>query len=129
MAKAATGLKRLLPEITILAASPLVRATETAQIMSEHYDDIEVTKLPLLSPGNEPEALLAWLREQRRDATVALVGHEPDLGIFASYLLTGRKESRLLLKKGASCLIDLPDPSGPGRLEWLLQPGALRKLG
>ena len=129
MARAAKGLKRLLPEINILAASPLARAKETAQILSECYDHIEVTELPLLSPGTKPAALLTWLREQQHDATVALVGHEPDLAILASYLLTGREESRLLLKKGACCLIDLPDRSAAGKLEWLLQPGALRKLG
>lgn len=129
MAREAKGLKRLLPEIGILAASPLARAKQTAQILSERYDNIKVTELPLLSPGSKPETLRTWLREQQHDATVALVGHEPDLAIFASYLLTGRGESRLLLKKGACCLIDLPDRSAPGKLEWLLQPGALRKLG
>ncbi len=129
MARAAKGLKRLLPEISILATSPLARAKETAQILSARYDQIEVMELSLLSPGNKPEALHTWLREQPQDATVALVGHEPDLAVFASYLLTGRQESHLVLKKGAGCLIDLPDRSAAGKLEWLLQPGALRKLG
>lgn len=131
MAKAAKGLRRRLPKIDTLASSPLVRAKETAQILSRRFDDIEVVELPALAPGHEPEALLAWLCEQPPDATVALVGHEPDLGIFASYLLMGRKESSLMFKKGASCLIDIPDrpAAGAGRLEWLLQPGALRRLG
>jgi phosphohistidine phosphatase len=129
MARAAKGLKRLLPEIDILAASPLARAQETAHILAERYDNIEVAELRLLSPGSKPEALLTWLREQQRNATVALVGHEPDLAIFASYLLTGRGEPLLLLKKGACCLIDLPNRSAAGKLEWLLQPGVLRKLG
>ncbi|MHB8621764.1 MAG: SixA phosphatase family protein [Sulfuricaulis sp.] len=129
MARVAKGLQQLVSQISILAASPLARAKETAQILAKRYDDMDVTELPLLSPGNKPEALSVWVRAQHPDATVALVGHEPDLAIFASYLLTGRGESCLQLKKAACCLIDLPDRSAAGNLEWLLPPGVMRKLG
>lgn len=131
MAKAAKGLKQLLSDLGVLATSPLVRAKQTAQILAERYD-ARVTEVTELSPGTDPDKLLAWLRKQPLEAIVALVGHEPDLGALAGWFLTGRKESFVLFKKGAACLIDFAEDGpapGCGRLEWLLQPGALRKLG
>ena len=131
MRKAARGLQKLVPEIDVLATSPLTRARETADIVSRRYDDIPVMELAPLVPGGSKEDVLAWLRDQKPSATVALVGHEPDLGILASWLLSGGAESFVSLKKGAACLIEMtekPTP-GSGRLEWLLPPGALRKRG
>lgn len=131
MSKAAKGLQKLVTQIDVLAASPLARARETADIVSRRYDDIAVTELVPLAPGGSKEDVLAWLRDQKPSATVALVGHEPDLGILASWLLSGGAESFLSLKKGAACLIEMtekPTP-GSGRLEWLMPPAALRKRG
>ena len=131
MRKAAKGLQTLVPEIDVLATSPLVRARETADIVSRCYDDIAVMELAPLAPGGSKEDVLAWLRDQKPSATVALVGHEPDLGILASWLLSGGTESFLSLKKGAACLIEMtekPTP-GSGRLEWLMSPATLRKRG
>jgi phosphohistidine phosphatase len=131
MRKAAKGLQTLVPEIDVLATSPLVRARETADIVSRRYDDIPAMELALLAPGGSKEDVLAWLRDQKPSATVALVGHEPDLGILASWLLGGGTESFLSLKKGAACLIEMTDKlvPGSGRLEWLLPAAALRKRG
>lgn len=131
MRKAAKGLQTLVAEIDVLATSPLVRARETADIVSRRYDDLPVTELASLAPGGSKEDVLAWLREQKATAAVALIGHEPDLGILASWLLSARAESFLSLKKGAACLIEMseiPTP-GCGRLEWLLSPAMLRKRG
>jgi phosphohistidine phosphatase len=131
MRKAAKGLRTLVPEIDVLAASPLVRAQETAAIISERYDAMPVTELAPLAPGGSKQAVLDWLRDQPESATVALVGHEPDLGILASWLLSGHKETFISLKKGAGCLIELTDrpEAGAGKLVWLLPPAALRKHG
>jgi phosphohistidine phosphatase len=129
MRKAARGLQKLVPEIDVIASSPLTRARETADIVSRRYDDIPVMELAPLAPGGSKEDVLAWLRDQKASATVVLVGHEPDLGILASWLLGGGAESFLSLKKGAACLIEMsekPTP-GSGSLEWLLPPQALRK--
>ncbi len=131
MRKTAKVLRTLVPELDVLAASPLVRARETADIVSGRYDDLPVTELAALAPGGAKEDVLAWLRDLKPAATVALVGHEPDLGILASWLLGGGAESFLPLKKGAACLIDMRDSPAPGsgRLTWLLPPAVLRKRG
>lgn len=131
MRKAAKGLQTLVPEIDVLATSPLVRARETAEIISRRYDDIAVTELAPLAPGGSKEDVLAWLRDQKSSATVALVGHEPDLGVLASWLIGGNVKSFLSLKKGAACLIEMTDKPAPGSgsLEWLLPPATLRQRG
>lgn len=131
MRKASKGLQTLIPKLDVLVTSPLVRAQQTAAIISKRYAAMPITQLAALAPGGSVQALLEWLREQPATATVALVGHEPDLGIFASYLLSGNKESFVLLKKSAACLIELPErpAAGSGKLEWLLQPSELRALG
>jgi phosphohistidine phosphatase SixA len=60
---------------------------------------------------------------------VAIVGHEPSLSTFASWLISARPESHLVLKKGGACFLELPavEP-GAGTLEWLLTPKQLRAL-
>jgi phosphohistidine phosphatase len=131
MRKAAKGLSRLIDNLDVLATSPLARARETADILADVLDGPAPTGLQLLEPGGSTEKLLAWIAEQPADATVALVGHEPDLSCFAGYVLGGKADSFVELKKGAACLISFErEPkAGEGRLQWLLAPSQLRKLG
>jgi phosphohistidine phosphatase len=127
--KAAKGLREIAPTIDVLASSPLVRARETADIVADVMGIDEVAEEKLLSPGSDKNALIAWLRGYAPDATVAIVGHEPDLSTFAASAI-GAKEGVIELKKSACCLIEFKNTpaAGDGTLLWLLQPGQLRKL-
>ena len=71
------------------------------------------------------------LRECKHGSTVALVGHEPQLGLFVSWMLTGLQESFVQMKKGGACLLELKEQVWPGRgrLLWSLAPAQLRALG
>lgn len=128
--KTARALKTLVPRIDVLATSPLVRARETARLLARDYRKLRIHELPALAPGAPAKNVSAWLAEQAADATVALVGHEPDLGVLASLLLTGRNQPILAFKKGGACLIEFEN--GPARgsatLAWLLTPRQLRAL-
>lgn len=130
MRKIAKGLREIGPVIDVLAASPLVRARQTAEIVSDVCRVAESGEEPLLAPGANKRELLAWLRQHPADATVAVVGHEPDLGQFAGLVVSGREASMLAFKKGACCLIEFnaAPAAGGGVLQWLLQPGQLRRL-
>ena len=130
MRRAARTLRKLLPAIDVLAASPLVRARETAEIIAARYDGTPVVELAPLSPGGSERDLLEWLREQRADAAIGLVGHEPDLSLFASWLLSGKKSPFAPLRKGGACLIRFAETpaAGGGVLEWWLTPKLLDKL-
>jgi phosphohistidine phosphatase len=86
--------------------------------------------LPALSPGTAPRALLDWLRTQPNDAVLALVGHEPDLGQLAGWLLAARAAGFVQFKKGAAALIEFADvpAAGKGMLAWLLTAARLAEI-
>jgi len=131
MKAGARGLRRLAPGLDLLATSPLVRAEQTAEIVAAAYRELKVVKVPQLAPQASVHALLKWLQERKHDSTIALVGHEPLLGVFVSWMLTGLQESFVDLKKGGACLLECEQQVRPGRarLRWLLAPGQLRVLG
>lgn len=127
----ARAIKDFLPRVDLLVTSPSVRAYETAKHIARAYKRLEVTPLPALRPGATPRDVFAWLQEQSDDAMIVLVGHEPDLGGLASWLLTGDTRPILAFKKGAACLIAFDARPAPaaGRLEWFVPPRLLRSTG
>jgi phosphohistidine phosphatase len=130
MREAAAGLGILGVRLDLLATSALARAAETAEIVAKALDGPAPVTLELLEPGRDPRELVRWLAAQPQPGCVACVGHEPDLGEAASLLLSGRGHSHVRFKKGAACLLELPDEISPGTAElvWSMPPGALRRL-
>lgn len=130
MRRAADGLRRVVPNIDLIATSPLVRAVETGEILSAAYGDIERVQTTVLSPGSPPEAFGSWVTRQEVSETLAVVGHEPDLSMLIGWLLCGAPRSMIELKKGAACLLDCGDRPAPraATLLWSLRPGQLRRL-
>jgi len=130
MRKAARGLHALLPGLTQIATSPLARARQTAEIVAAVFDGVDVMTLSALSPGTAPRTVLTWLRTQPNDTTLALVGHEPDLGQLAGWLLSGRPSGFVQFKKGAAALIEFADApaAGKGTLAWLLTAAQLAEI-
>jgi phosphohistidine phosphatase len=131
MRAAARGLRRVAPRIDVLATSPLTRALQTAEIVTAAFGGLKAVEVPQLTPDASVHALLKWLQEHKGDGTVALIGHEPQLGVFASWLLTGLQESFVEFKKGGACMLELKDQvrSGRATLLWQLRPSHLRRLG
>src|SRR6185436_2081110 len=107
MKRGVRGLRQIEPRIEILASSPFARAAQTADIVARGYEGLEITNVGELAAGGGVERLMDWLRSVEMDGTVALVGHEPDLSTFVSYLLTGHERSVITLGKGGACLLDL----------------------
>lgn len=131
--RGARGLKRLVPELDVVAASPLRRAAETAELLAEAYGGARgarPVRVDALAPDADPADLLAWLRRQPARARVAVVGHEPHLSAAIALLLAGRGAPFLALRKGGACLLALPRRAAPGSatLRWLLTAGQLRRL-
>lgn len=131
MTQGARGLRTVVPELEVLASSPLVRARETADIIAAAYSPIAPVVVPELAPGHKSREVARWLERQGGHGVVAIVGHEPGLSRTVSWLLAGGDRSLLDLKKGAACLLALDDDIGPGRatLLWALAPAQLRALG
>lgn len=137
MRKAARGLHELIPGISQIATSPLARARQTAEIVATAGNSPEVMPLPALAPGGAVNAVLAWLRAQPADAKLALVGHEPDLGQLAGWLLSGarsfspKRTGFVQFKKGSAALIEFTGApaAGKGTLAWLLTAAQLSEIG
>jgi len=135
MRRAAAGLRVLIPRLTVLASSPLVRARETAEIVAPAFRVSRAEMVEALRPDRPFDAFLDWLRRQPNDedeGAIAVVGHEPHLGGLVTWLMTGTTESRLELKKGAACLLrfeEYPPEAGAAVLRWALAPSHLRQIG
>src|SRR5207302_88491 len=131
MRQAAAGLRRIVPSLDLLATSPLTRAVQTGEIVAKAYDGARTVQVAALTPRKPAAALVEWLQAHPRDATVALVGHEPHLGAFVSWMLTGLQESFVVLKKGGACMLEVDEAvrAGRAKLLWMLKPSQLRKLG
>jgi phosphohistidine phosphatase len=129
--RAARGLGKLVGSVDVLATSPLTRARQTAEIVAGRLGGVEAVTLSELSPEAAPDALVPWLHSQPAEATVAIVGHEPHLGFVVGWLLTGRHDSFVQLRKGGACLLEFDDPPAAGGavLLWAMAPRHLRALG
>jgi phosphohistidine phosphatase len=129
MKQAARGLKKVVPEIGLLATSPLTRAAQTGAIVDSVYGGLSEVEIEELAPEATPSDFLRWLRKQKAD-TLAAVGHEPSLSLILSWLLTGTERRIFAFRKGGACLLEFPDEVGAGTatLLWALPPAQLRDL-
>jgi phosphohistidine phosphatase len=86
----------------LIITSPLVRAHQTADILIDKQISSNLELSADLKPmGNLPAWLMAWNARPLDDlATIALVGHEPNLSEWAELLLFGKVYHHLILKKG-----------------------------
>jgi|SRR5579885_1097071 len=129
--RAAAGLKRIAKPPTLVLASPLVRARDTASILTQAARWPKAMECDALAPGKSPEAVLEVLRRQRADAgCIAVVGHQPGLGRLLALCLGGLRPEAFELKKGAFVFLQFEGRprAGAGRLTALLPPRPLRKL-
>lgn len=125
--QAAEGLARLVPEVDLLAASPLVRARQAAEIVAEVLATDEVVETAVLRPAADPQQLVGWLSSRPELlGTAALVGHEPHLSTTISWLLCGGSLPAIEVKKASAVLLELV--GGRTTLLWALPPRVLRGL-
>lgn len=131
MARVALGLRALVPEVNLVASSPLARAQETAKIVADAYG----MKIGATTDTLNPDALLPefvdWLTAHGEEEVVAVVGHEPHLSTLATWFLSGIEESRVVFKKGGAALLEFRGRPrrGGAVLHWLKGPKSLRQLG
>ena len=129
---AAAGLRRVNVRPTHLFTSPLIRAVETARLLHGSFGGrIPLQLVDELLPESVPEKVISLLHNLPRDSCALCVGHEPQLGLTASALLSGGSSPAFPLKKAGACLIELlaPVKPGRGRLIWWLTPSQLRTIG
>ncbi|GBD25677.1 hypothetical protein HRbin30_01001 [bacterium HR30] len=128
---AARGLRRLGVGCDVVLASPLKRARETAQLLSVALK-AEVREHAALAPGHLPEDLVLSLVEYNTASAIVLVGHEPDMGRLASWLLVGDSAKlQMPFKSGQVAAIEVASipPRAPGLLRWFATQQQLAFIG
>lgn len=128
---AARGLVCLCPRVDRVAASPLLRAVQTAQITREELEvEAGIEEWPELALLAEEEADLEPLRariQASASTCILLVGHEPGCSRLLSLLLCGGADALGFQwkKAGVACLEVEGDWAS---LCWLASPKMLRAL-
>lgn len=128
MSEIAARLLSLGETADVIVSSPYKRALDTARILKAEWGTRkEISVLDKLSPGHTPTQAITGVDTSVRGDTIALVGHEPDLGVLAAWLIGAK--TPLPFKKGGAARIDLESLSKPreGQLIWLATPRMLRK--
>ncbi len=116
-------------------SSPLVRARQTAELVAAGAGSAPgpgapvpgVEELEALAPGLVPAELMKLLSRRlgSEASRVLLVGHQPDMGLLAAWLLDLSGGHSLPFATGSIARVDIDGlpPSRAGRLVWLLTAG------
>jgi phosphohistidine phosphatase len=126
--KAAAGLKELCKVPDRLLTSPLVRARQTARILTEVAGWPSAVIAPELTPGEGALAVLTLLGKDR-SKRIAIVGHQPDLSaLLSACLLKDGSNLPIEMKKNAVASLSFDGRARVGRaaLTWLATPRMLR---
>ena len=120
----ARALQRHGVQLSRALTSPLLRARQTAEGMLGAWPAPapELEACECLAPGARPKELARFLRRSGGDH-VALVGHQPDLGRFAAWLV-GSKNAQIDLAKAGVAYVTCDDQprKRTGTLVWLVTP-------
>jgi phosphohistidine phosphatase len=128
--KAAAGMKEFSKAPDRLLTSPLVRARQTAQILTDVAGWPQAEEVHELSPGQSALAVLTLLVKDR-SKRVAVVGHQPDLAALLTACLLGEDGALAVdMKKNAVACVSFEGSARAGRavLKWLATPRMLRGL-
>jgi phosphohistidine phosphatase len=111
-------------ETDAIITSPMVRATQTAQVVAERLGK-PVSEDARLAGGVTLGTLEAVFRAAGDPQRAMIVGHDPDFSELVALLCDG---ARVPMKKGALARIDVDGPlvPGAGLLRWLVPPDLLR---
>lgn len=118
-----TGLQKRGIHLGMLLTSPLLRARQTADGILSAWTaptpQLEV--YDTLAPGKSAKKLSRHLRTLETDS-VAIVGHNPDLSEYLSWLI-GSKRAQLHLSKGGVAFVVADGVrKGLGTLQWMVTP-------
>jgi phosphohistidine phosphatase len=125
-----TALARLDPAIALLLCSPFIRARQTAEAVAAQFPvSPALQETESLSPGFRPKALVARLQEIPPGDSVVVVGHQPDLGAFITYVIEGESSASIAMPPAALAHIRFDaDATSGASLRWLLIPDVITTL-
>ena len=116
-AKVAKQLYKQNLSFDLILTSPLVRARETAQILQDAGLAAQVEEFTPLAPDSHIQDWISWLTQRYPNgsskSSLALVGHQPDLGNWAETLVWGTAHEKLIVKKAGIIGLDIRDTQSP----------------
>lgn len=123
-AKLAQAFKKRGIKLDTIVSSPLVRAQQTAtqlRTVLELTEEQMVTCTDL-APGGRPKKVARCMNGLEGES-LALVGHQPDLGECIGWLI-GEKEAQIHVSKAGAAYVHLEGSfsKGGGMLMWLITP-------
>ena len=102
--------------IDFILTSPLIRAYQTAEILQKVGLTQQVEQSSHLAPVGQIQDWLNWLSQWRNSSpekSLALVGHQPNLGNWTELLVWGNITGQILVKKAGVIGINLPNSVAP----------------
>ena len=99
----------------LILTSPLARSLQTAEIFTQMQLSSQLQVFTELAPNGNIHSVLNWLEQQNYppNSKLALIGHQPDLGAWASMLVWGEAKEALILKKAGIIGLNLPTMRSP----------------
>jgi phosphohistidine phosphatase len=120
----ANALKKRGIALDLIVTSPLVRAAQTAVQLRTTYkmSEQQMETRDELSPGGRPKKLARYLNGLSANS-VALVGHQPDVSMYAGWFI-GEKDVALQFAKAGIAMVRVEGSAakGSGVLMWLVTP-------
>lgn len=111
-------------QIDKVLTSPTVRTMETAERMANGLElpGERVIACKALRPEGERSELISEIKEKHLVDALMIVGHEPNLSLLISQLISGDESIAIHMKKTGLCCLTIEELSD-GKcavLEWLL---------
>ena len=123
------AMRTLQLKFDVVATSPLLRARQTAQIVTEALElRRKLVLTDNLAPAGSPQLLVEQLNELGpRAKNILLVGHEPYLSRLIALLVAGNTMAAVDLKKGGLAKLEVEKLryARCATLAWLLTPKQL----
>jgi phosphohistidine phosphatase len=113
--KVAQRLQEIGVRFDLILTSPLVRARQTAEILRKAKLSQKIVEFPPLAPTGDLQDWVNWWANHRynESKSLALVGHQPNLGNWAEMLVWGFSQEKLAVKKAGVVGITLPETTNP----------------
>jgi phosphohistidine phosphatase len=109
-----------------MVTSPLVRAVQTAEIVAAEVGYRgRILASELIVPEGPVDRVVAFLRANVDEKSVALVAHEPILSTLAAALTHRARHASL--RKAEALRLRLPDGDGAAQPRWRINPGTGRR--
>ena len=106
--------KRLLAKgvkFDLILTSPLTRTYQTAEILKKVRLSEQIQTFSPLKPDGNLEEWLEWLQGVKGEpkySSLALVGHQPDLGNWIEMLIWGTVKGQIIVKKAGVIGLNIP---------------------